>query len=219
VLIVDDQDLFAEGLKTIIESRSNDIAVQGIAANGKKALEALARQTPDIVLLDVRMPEMDGVQTAREIHERYPRVKVVMLTTFEDDEYVKDSLRYGAVGYLLKNRPPEELIASIRAVGGGVVQLDPAAARALLHEVSVSVPISSEITKSLRTLTARERQTLRLLVNAASNREIAERMNVVEQTARNYVSTIYAKLGMTNRLEIMKHMKEIRAFLSEETGG
>ena len=110
ILIVDDQRLFADGLRVVIESRAPQFEVTGIAENGKLALAAVRDTRPDIILMDVRMPEMDGVEATRLIHERYPEIKILILTTFSDDEYVTHSLQNGAIGYLLKNRPAEELI-------------------------------------------------------------------------------------------------------------
>ena len=119
LLIVDDQPIYAEGLKYIIESRTSEFEVLDIAANGLEALSKIREAVPDIVLMDVRMPVMDGVEATREIGSRYPDVKILILTTFDDDEYVRRSMQHGAVGYLLKNRPPDELIASIRASMSG----------------------------------------------------------------------------------------------------
>jgi DNA-binding NarL/FixJ family response regulator len=213
VVIADDQTLFAEGLKTILESRASDIKVLAIASNGREAVECVGRHVPEIVLLDVRMPDMDGVDAAREIHRRFPSVKIVMLTTFDDDEYVKSSLMFGAVGYLLKNRPPAEIIASIRAVQGGILQIDPAVSKTLICQLTEKTAREDPFVRSLYSLTTRERDVLRLLAEPCDNHEIARRIGVAEQTVRNYVSTIYAKLGMLNRVEIMRHMDMIQLYL------
>jgi DNA-binding NarL/FixJ family response regulator len=213
VLIADDQVLFAEGLKTILAARAPDIEVIGIAVNGAEAVAAVKADQPDIVLMDVRMPVMDGVEATREIHALYPRVCIVMLTTFDDDEYVKLSLAHGAIGYLLKNRPPAELIASIRAVRGGILQIDPAVSKALIRDVREHGMGDDEFMRNLNALTPRERDVLRLLAEACDTRQIMDRMGVAEQTVRNYISTIYSKLGIVNRIEIMKHMDKIRFYL------
>lgn len=213
ILIADDQELFAEGLRTILEARAPDIRVVGIARDGAQAVEMAARERPHIVLLDVRMPTMDGVEAVKRIHQQLPEVRVVMLTTFDDDEYVKLSLANGAIGYLLKNRPPAELIASIRAVRSGVLQIDPAVSKSLIRGVGERERDGDEFLRSLYTLTARERDVLGLLVQAFDNRQIGARMGIAEQTVRNYVSTIYSKLGIVNRVEIMRYMDRIRFYL------
>ena len=214
ILIVDDQILFAEGLKTILESRSEDLVVIGIAENGSKALDFVRHEKPDIILMDVRMPVMDGVEATKVIHDLYPEVKIVMLTTFDDDEYVRYSLAHGAIGYLLKNRPPAELIASIHAVMGGILQIDPAVSKTLISNEGNNARRRDETLKKLRSLTKREKDVLTLLVDARDNRYIADHLNVAEQTIRNYTSTIYSKLGISNRVEIMKLMDMIDFFLT-----
>jgi DNA-binding NarL/FixJ family response regulator len=213
VLIADDQVLFAEGLRTILAARAPDIDVVTLAADGAEAVEKVKADPPDVVLMDVRMPRMDGVEATRQIHAISPQVRIVMLTTFDDDEYVKLSLAHGAIGYLLKNRPPAELIASIRAVRSGILQIDPAVARTLIHDVDTRQLDEDEFMRNLSSLTPREKEVLRLLVEACDNRQIASRMSVAEQTVRNYISTIYAKMGIVNRIEIMKHMDKIRFYL------
>jgi DNA-binding NarL/FixJ family response regulator len=213
VLIADDQVLFAEGLKTILEARASDIEVVGIARNGKEAVDLTAAVHPDIVLLDVRMPVMDGVDATRQLHAQFPEVRVMMLTTFDDDEYVKNSLAFGAIGYLLKNRPPAELIASIRAVRSGILQIDPAVSKALFHDVDEKTLDDSEFIRNMNSLTPREKDVLRYLVLACGNQEIALKMQIAEQTVRNYVSTIYSKLGIVNRIEIMRYVDKIRFYL------
>ncbi len=213
VLIADDQVLFAEGLKTILAARAPDVDVVAIAADGAEAVERVKADPPHIVLMDVRMPRMDGVEATRQIHAILPDVRIVMLTTFDDDEYVKASLAHGAIGYLLKNRPPAELIASIRAVRSGILQIDPAVTKTLIHDDDGPGRDRDEFMRELRSLTPREKEVLRLLVEACDNKQIASRMSVAEQTVRNYISTIYSKLGIVNRIEVMKHMDKIRFYL------
>jgi len=213
VLIADDQAMFAEGLKTILESRAPDIEVTSIVRDGREAWEAVAASAPDIVLMDVRMPVMDGVEATKRIHAAYPDVRIVVLTTFDDDEYVKLSLANGAIGYLLKNRPPAELIASIRAVQGGILQIDPAVSKALIRDITARELDDDEFLRDLYSLTHREREVLRLLVQACDNHQIGARLGIAEQTVRNYVSSIYTKLGIVNRLEVMRHMNKIRFYL------
>lgn len=213
ILIVDDQRLFAEGLRTILESRAAEMTVVGIAENGREAMAAVESKQPDIVLMDVRMPIMDGVEATKRILRDHPSVRIVMLTTFDDDEYVKYSLANGAIGYLLKNRPPAELIASVRAVKGGILQIDPAVSKSLIHDDRRRDFDDDEFLHRLNGLTKRERQVLQLLVDAYDNRQIATEIGVAEQTVRNYISAIYSKLGIENRIEIMRHMDKVHFFL------
>lgn len=212
VLIADDQRMFAESIKYIIESRASDIQIVGIALNGREAVRLVQESCPDIALLDVRMPVMDGVEATRLIGIQHPGVKILMLTTFSDDEYVQASLKYGAVGYLLKSRPPLELINSIRAVMSGILQIDPAVSRSLVHGTQSGVP-DEQIMANLRTLTPREREVLNLMVQALDNKKIAASLFVAEQTVRNYISTIYFKLGVSNRMDVLRIVDKIHLFL------
>jgi len=212
VLVADDQLLFAEGIKTILESRAQDIEVIGIAPNGNEALAMVDELSPDIILMDVRMPVLDGVEATKLIHARHPHIHIVMLTTFDDDEYVNLSLVHGAIGYLLKNRPPAELIASIRAVRNGVLQIDPAVSKALIRDVKVH-DLDDSFFQNLNDLTSRERDVLRLLIQACDNKVISKRLNLAEQTVRNYTSGIYSKLGIVNRIEVMRYTEKIKIYL------
>ena len=126
LLLVDDQVLFVESLKSVLETKMDDIEVVGIARNGEQAIEAVEKHVPDIVLMDVRMPVMDGVEATRRVHDKYPDVRILVLTTFDEDKYVMDAIRHGALGYLLKDIPPSELIAAIRAVNEGASLVSPA---------------------------------------------------------------------------------------------
>ncbi|TVQ17561.1 MAG: DNA-binding response regulator [Spirochaetaceae bacterium] len=209
VLLVDDQRVFVEGLKFVLEARASDMKVVGLAMNGREAISLAESTRPDIVLMDVRMPVMNGVDAAEVIARRLPDTRIVMFTTFDDDEYVKAAMKHGAIGYLLKNRPPVELINSLRAVKDGIIQIDPMVARKLLHTDRPQDDESARIVDGIRTLTGREREVLHLIAQALDNRQIAEHLNVTEQTARNYVSNIYTKLGTTHRMEIMKILNEI----------
>jgi DNA-binding NarL/FixJ family response regulator len=150
VLIVDDQRMFAESIKCTIEARAKDITVVGVALDGEEAVRMVDALKPRIVLMDVRMPKMDGVNALKAIRQRHRDVDVIMLTTFDDDEYVKDSLLHGSVGYLLKNMPPVELINAIRAVKGGIMQIDPAVSQALIRSSRGGVE-DDQIMANLRT--------------------------------------------------------------------
>lgn len=214
LFIVDDQRIFAEGLKFVIESRTDDFEVIGIADNGRDALTGIAAHVPDIVLMDVRMPVMDGVEATKKIHAKYPQTKILILTTFDDDEYVRFSMENGAVGYLLKNRPPEELIDSIRALDRGILQIDPAVSGKLFHTKG-SDPGAEEFSKKLSTLTLRECEVLQHLVDAKKIVSIAADLEIAEQTVRNHISNIYFKLGIHDKLEIIRYIQQIRRFLAD----
>ncbi len=218
VLIADDQRMFAESIKYIIESRASDIEVVGLALNGQEAVKMVAERNPQIVLMDVRMPVMDGVEATRVIHKTHPDVSILILTTFDDDEYVQDSLNYGATGYLLKNMPPVELINAIRAVRGGIMQIDPAVSRALIKGAQTDAP-DDRMLSNLKTLSRRERQVLELMVQALDNKQIARALSVAEQTVRNYISTIYDKLGVGHRMDVLKIVEKIAHFLNNPEKG
>jgi len=217
VLLADDQELFANSLRIVLESRTDDMDVVGVARNGREAADLVDTAGPDVILMDVRMPEMDGVEATRVIHEKHPNAKIVMLTTYDDDAYVNDALRFGAVGYLLKSIPPSELIASVRAASAGhAVQISPSIAAKLLKESARSLleaqeqkTFSEEVRELYDTLTRRERQVLALLSKAYDNRQIAETLDIADQTVKNHVHSIYEKLYVSNRMELIRMMKEV----------
>lgn len=212
-MLVDDQKIFLEGLAYVIESRAEDISIVAQALDGKQAVTLAGEHLPDIILMDVRMPNMDGVQATRIIHEEHPEIKIVMFTTFKDDDYVKQALRCGSVGYLLKNRPPVELINSLYAVQSGVMQIDPDVSAALIMKDIQKPKYSEETLKRYQSLTKREKDTLSLLIKAYSNKDIAEHLNIQEQSVRNYIHVIYAKLGVSNRTEIFRIMESLKYFI------
>lgn len=211
VLLVDDQVLFAETLQTVISMKADDIDVVEIAYNGQEAIEAALRLVPDIILMDVRMPVLDGVQAACRIHLDQPGIRIMMLTTFDDDAYVHDALEGGAVGYLLKNMPSDDLINSIRAVNNGTLQISPSVASQL---VSSQKPISrpsgkedhpaEEIEYNIDVLSRREREILYLMSRGYDNSHIAGRLFLADQTVKNHISRIYNKLDVHDRMSVMK---------------
>lgn len=215
VLIADDQQLFADGLKVVIESRAPQFKVIGIAGSGKQAVSMAAELRPDVVLMDVRMPEMDGVAATRIIHDKYPDIKILILTTFDDDEYVEFSLQNGAIGYLLKNRPAEELIDSIKALAKGIIQIDPAVSRTILN--AGRNRDSEDFNQRLSWLTKREREILSLLVQAKRIVSIADDLSIAEQTVRNHISNIYFKLNIHDRMEIINYVNQIKYFLDKHS--
>ena len=210
VLIVDDQRLFSESLANIIRSRAPDIKVTGVVENAKVSLEYIQEHgVPDIILMDIRMPVMNGVEGTKIIKRLYPSVKIMMLTTFDDDEYVADAIKYGAIGYLLKDMPPDELIASIHAVNGGTFQMSPSIARRLVQIRTSRIAENPETEPQdlpdwFRTLRVRERELLLLLCQGYSNKDISEQLNLAEQTVKNYVSHIYEVMGVDNRYSALK---------------
>jgi DNA-binding NarL/FixJ family response regulator len=164
------------------------------------------RLKPDIILMDVRMPNLDGVQATMRIHELYPSIKIIMLTTFKDDEYVKLALKAGAIGYLLKNIPPDELIKSVRMARNSVMQLSPEVASFLAQSDLDPGDALSDASNPIERLTLREREILQLILEAMGNKDIAKNLNLTEQTVKNYVHKLYEKLGITSRLELIKLM-------------
>jgi DNA-binding NarL/FixJ family response regulator len=195
LLLADDHVLFCESLRTVLGTDAKDVEVVGIARDGEEALAMVAEQQPDIVLMDVRMPRMDGVQATKLIHERFPRTRIMMLTTFDDDEYVREAMKYGAEGYLLKDTPLEKLIIAIRALKQGVFQVSPSVVMKLLGQ--------QEQTESpagwVRTLSRREKEILHLVAKGYDNTEIARELFIAEQTVKNHISDIYFKLGVHDR--------------------
>lgn len=206
VLLVDDQILFIESLKSVLETIAEDIVITELAHNGKEALESIKKDPPEIVLLDVRMPVMDGVETVKIIHKKYPDIKVMMLTTFDDDEYVHEALRYGAAGYMLKDVPPENLVDSIRAIKAGTVQISPRIMVKLVEfSDAESLPAQAKDSmKAIETLSRREKEILYLISKDLDNIQIGEKLFIAEQTVKNHVHSIYSKLSIHDRSTAMK---------------
>ncbi len=199
VLIVDDQALMRTGFRMILEAEE-DLEVVGEAADGLEAVERTARTRPDVVLMDVRMPNLDGVQATRRILEgpgEAPRV--LILTTFDLDEYVYDSLRAGASGFLLKDAPPEELVAAIHVLAAGDALLAPSVTRRLLTEFAARP--GARRPAELDELTARETEVLRLLAKGLSNSEIAGELYLGETTVKTHVGHVLMKLGVRDRVQ------------------
>jgi len=203
VMVVDDQTLIREGLALLLEMMP-DLQVVGQAAGGREALALVADLSPDVVLMDVRMPGMNGVAAARKICARYPHTRVIMLTTFDDDDYVFESLHAGAVGYLLKDANPDRLAAAIRAVHAGDAILAPAITKKVIRRAALAEdePLFSE------RLTPREGEVLRLMVAGKSNADIARRLYLSKGTVKNHVSHILAKLGARDRAQAVRRAVE-----------
>jgi DNA-binding NarL/FixJ family response regulator len=218
IVIVDDQKLFAEGLRVVLESFGReDVEVAGIAANGKEALTLIEKVHPDVVLMDVRMPVMDGVEATRAIKRRWPDVKVMILTTFDDDEYVHDALRSGAIGYILKNIDPKELVVSVKAVHSGQYLISPSVGLRLISQVGVESEeggMGSEAAAEVNWLLSRfpalgrrEAEVLYMITRNLDNHEISAKMHIAEQTVKNHACRIYAKLGVADRLHAIQRVK------------
>ncbi len=212
IVLVDDQILFAESLKNILEMRTKDLKVVGVAYDGQEAVRIVTEAKPDIVLMDVRMPLMDGVEATRVIQRNNPHIKIMMLTTFDDDEYVHEALSHGAVGYLLKTTRPAELITAVRAIKGGTVQISPEVAAKLVR-TSSSAPkhhtadLSSKKTPFwIRSLSHREKELLKYLLEGLNNRQIAEKLFITEQTVKNHLYTIYTKMDVRSRSQAIRKL-------------
>jgi len=214
LLIVDDQVLFLESLSTFLRNYAEDIEVVGLAKNGREALEKAAALRPDIVLMDVHMPVMDGVEATGRLVEKHPGIRILILSTYDEDEYVRSALKLGAAGYLLKDISPTELIASIRALKGGAVQISPQIAAKLMKSIIAEEPTPArEIAGQLEwfgSLTRREREVFALIARGCDNAQIAEELRMAEHTVRNHVSTIYSKLGVQDRFQIIQLANKIR---------
>jgi len=209
LLLVDDQRLLREGMRILLELEP-DLEVVGEAANGAEALTRYAELRPDVVLMDVKMPEMDGVAATRQLLIDHPQAKVVILTTFDDDEYVFEGIRAGALGYLLKALSGEELADAIRTVAGGGALIEPSVALKVMAEFArTSHPSAQTAQKLIEPLSERESDVLRLLANGLSNREIAGQLFLAEGTVKNYVSSAMQKLNVRDRTQAALRAKEL----------
>jgi len=198
VLICDDQEIVCEGLRRILES-DDEISVLGAAHNGIEALEQIEKAKPDLVLMDLKMPDMNGVIATRKIREKHPDISILILTTFDDDEWLFDAIRSGASGYLLKDRPRGELISAIKGTVRGGSYVDPAVAGKLLNNIVQNIP---QRTHSVDiSLSDRELEVLRLLAMGLSNADISRRLYLSEGTIRNYMSGIFSKLNVSDRTQ------------------
>jgi DNA-binding NarL/FixJ family response regulator len=227
VLIVDDQALLREGFRRLLELEGgSDITIVGAAGDGQAALDLIAQlnptgQAPDVALMDVRMPRLDGVQATAQLRARFPQVRVLILTTFDDEDQLVAGLRAGAKGYLLKDTTAADLIAAIRAVYRGESPIQPSVAAKLVQRVARQddAPIGVAATNApggprsmdqvmIDELTEREREIVRELARGASNREISEKLFITEGTVKNHVSNILNKLGLRDRTQAAIYARE-----------
>ena len=199
LLICDDQTFVCEGLRAIFRT-AEDIEVVGLANNGEEALNLVEHLRPDVVLMDLKMPVMNGVQATQLLRERRPEVKVLVLTTYDFDEWVFEAVRAGARGYLLKDTPREQLFAAVRGTYEGKSYIDPAVAPRLLDQVSSSGPAAPN-PEAARLLSERELEVLSLLAQGLTNQEIAARLFLSEGTVKNYVSAVFTKINVADRTQ------------------
>jgi DNA-binding NarL/FixJ family response regulator len=209
ILLVDDQRLMREGLRILLELEP-DLRIVGEATNGQSALEAYAELKPDVVLMDVRMPGMDGVEATWRLCESWPEARVIILTTFDDDEYVFEGLRAGARGYLLKDVSGHDLADAVRTVAAGGALIEPSVARKVVAEFArMAPPVRTPDAGLAEPLSEREEEILRLVARGLSNREIADRLSLAPGTVKNYVTTILQKLGARDRTQAALRAREL----------
>ena len=209
VMLVDDERLMREGLRTLLELE-DDLVVVGQAADGLQALDLYPSLQPDVALMDVRMPNMDGVQATRQLLDRWPDGRVIIVTTFDDDEYVFEGLRAGARGYLLKDVSGHELAAAVRTVAAGGALIEPSVARKVLAEFSRLAPPTPQAAESLtEPFSEREQEILTLVARGLTNREIALKLNLAHGTVKNYVTSILGKIGARDRTQAALRAREL----------
>ncbi|WP_008311740.1 response regulator transcription factor [Leptolyngbya sp. PCC 6406] len=204
VLLVDDQVIIRQGLRVLLGLEA-DVQVVAEAENGRQALQVLhtcsnGPEAVEVVLMDMRMPVMDGVAASREIRQRFPTVKVLVLTTFDEDELVQQAIAAGAMGYLLKDTPSEELAAAIRAVHRGYTQFGPGIFQKMMPTMTTT-PDAPPLPPGFQDLTPRERQVLALIGSGASNREIAAQLYISEGTVKNHVTNVLNRLELRDRTQ------------------
>lgn len=198
ILLCDDQAVIRDGLEMLL-NLEKDIQVIATAQDGAEAIELAAQKKPDLVLMDLKMPGTNGIEATRQIHARFPDIKVLVLTTYDDDEWVFDAIRAGASGYLLKDTPREKIIEAIRGTVAGRSFVDPAVAGKLLNQVASNQTQPASLLTDR--LTERETDVLRLLAKGFNNGEIANQLHLSEGTVRNHVSAILEKLGVSDRTQ------------------
>ena len=212
VLLVDDHEVVRAGLRALIDSQE-DMEVVGEAGTAEEAVRRVGYDGPDVVVLDVRLPDGSGVEACREIRQRFPDVKVLMLTSFADEEALMAAILAGASGYVLKRVKSDDLIGDIRRVGAGESLLDPDMVDRLFHRLRSG----AEEDELLSRLTKQERRIVEYIAEGLTNRQIAEKMFLAEKTVKNYVSTLLAKLGMSRRSEAAAYVARVEAAKREKS--
>jgi len=210
ILIADDQTLMCDGLKTILELEEN-LNVMGTVKNGQEVLEFCKENKPDLVLMDIRMPKMDGVKCTKMLKTLYPEIKVLVLTTFNDTEYIIEALNYGAVGYILKDIEGDELIKAINDAYRGALMMPASVAKKLAEKLSQSTVVvnTHKEEKVLKDFSEREEEIAKMMTMGFNNKQIASSLFISEGTAKNYISNIYSKLGTSDRIEAIKLLKKM----------
>lgn len=205
ILIADDQTLMCDGLKTILELEEN-FNVMGIAKNGAEVLEFCKINKPDLILMDIRMPRMDGVKCTKILKTLYPEIKVLVLTTFNDTEYIVEALNYGAAGYILKDIEGDELIKAINDAYKGSLMMPASVAKKLAEKLSQSTVVVNvhKEEKVLKDFSEREEEIAKMMTMGFNNKQIASSLFISEGTAKNYISSIYSKIGTSDRFEAVK---------------
>ncbi|MCR2803610.1 response regulator transcription factor [Paenibacillus soyae] len=213
LVIADDQTLMRDGLQTII-NLEDDMEVVGLADNGEAALQLVREHRPDLVLMDVRMPVLDGIEATKLILAEFPETLIVVLTTFAEDQYIVDSLVNGAVGFLLKDMPADRIVQSVRDAVKGQLMMSSVIAGKLAARISAlsaapAKPPAAVRFKHGHSFTDREKQIIQLLIEGENNKEIAQTLFMSEGTVKNYVSIIYHKIGVNDRAKAILHLKEL----------
>jgi DNA-binding NarL/FixJ family response regulator len=209
VLLVDDQTMFRDGLRVLLRAQK-EFEVVGEAGNGEEAIQKAAEVHPDVILMDLRMPVLDGAAATRQLRNSHPDIRVIVLTTFDEDAAVFDALRSGAIGYLLKDAPTEKLYEAIRAAAKGESVLQPSVAARLVAQFSRMSETAPRWAQELvEPLSSREMDVLRLMCAGASNREIADKLVLAEGTVKNHVTNIFSKLGVTDRTRAVVRAREL----------
>jgi DNA-binding NarL/FixJ family response regulator len=222
ILLVDDQPLIRRGLRALLKPEP-DLEIVGEAENGETAIALLTTIQADVILMDIRMPIMDGVAATSAIVPLHPHTKILILTTFDDTEYVSRALQAGAAGYLLKDTPAEELVQAIQLINKGYTQLAPGLAQKLIQKATIAQPITtpSTVTSSSNPssnpsanpdsgseLTPREQEILQLIAQGSSNREIAQKLYISEKTVKNHITNLLARLGLRDRTQAAIYFHE-----------
>ncbi len=214
IVIADDQEIVREGLKMIL-SLNEEIQIIAEASNGKELLNLVDLNKPDVVLMDIRMPEMDGIEATRHLKEKYPDIKIVILTTFNEDEYIFEGLKNGADGYILKDSGSKEIIAAIKSAVQGDMLLNPKVTVKVINALN-SINIDKRPDKAIdeneklkQILTPRELEVSMYILSGKTNRDIAKQMYVTEGTVKNYVSRILEKLELNNRAELIIMLRSL----------
>jgi DNA-binding NarL/FixJ family response regulator len=210
LLLIEDREIFRQGLAKLLSTKE-DLEIVGQAHNGREGIALAEDLQPDVILMDVRMPVCDGVTATREIHQRYPWIKIIVLTTFDDDEYIWQSLQSGAIGYLLKRTPIEQITVAIRSAYQGYSQLGPTIAPKIFAQMQPAAPVVA-VNAVQAALSKREIEVLKLIVLGKNNQEIARSLHLTEGTVRNYITNILSQLDVRDRVQAIlwaqKHLTD-----------